>query len=76
MQVYCFTHIFLIQARERITIAMVLIIPVTVDIPITETLPVSADRLNIIQDEHLGLQIFPLRKKSSLHTILKFVTSS
>ena len=38
-----FTHIFLIRTRERIMIVMVLIIPMIVDIPITERLAVSAD---------------------------------
>ena len=46
---------------------MVLKIPKKVDIPIMERLAVSADQLYIIQDEHLGLQTSPLRKKSSLH---------
>ena len=56
-------------------ITMVLRIPMPVDIPIIKTLAVSADLLNIIQEEHFGLQMPPLIKKSSLHTKLMFVLS-
>ena len=56
-------------------IAMVLRIPMTVDVPIIKTLAVSADLLNIIQEEHFGLQMSPLIKKSSSHTKLIFVLS-
>lgn len=38
-----FTHIFLTRTRKRVVIIMVLIIPTTVDTPITEILAISAD---------------------------------
>ena len=57
-------------------IVMVLRIPIPVDIPIIKRLAVSADLLNIIQEEHFGLQLPPLiKKKSSSHTKLMFVLS-
>ena len=67
---------FLKCEKDKMMIATVDSIPITVAVPMTERLAVSDVGSNSSQELHFGLQNSPLKKKPSLHSKVEFMVVS